>query len=90
MRINIRVQPGASRTKVGGQVGSPPRLVVKVGQQPVDGKATEAALKAIAKAFGLKNTQVQLVSGHTSRDKVVELTGQESALRTCLTELLMQ
>jgi uncharacterized protein YggU (UPF0235/DUF167 family) len=90
MRINIRVRPGVGRTQVSGSAGDPPRLVVQVGAQPVDGKATEAALKALAKAFGLKPSCVSLVSGHTTRDKVVELSGDELLLNTRLGELLNQ
>lgn len=90
LRIAIRVQPGASRTKVGGQAGNPPRLLVKVSEQPVDGKATQAAMKAVAKAFGLKTAQVSFVSGHTSKDKVLELSGTQSELKTRLNELLEQ
>lgn len=70
-RVAIRVRPGASRTKVGGAYGD--RLVVAVGARAVDGAATEAALKAVAEAFGLRPRQVTLVTGVTSRDKVVEL-----------------
>jgi uncharacterized protein (TIGR00251 family) len=88
MRIDIRVRPGVGRTKVGGSAGDPPRLIVQVAEPAVDGKATDAALKAVAKAFGLKAAQVELVSGHTSRDKVLQLSGQESLLNTRLAELL--
>ncbi len=70
-RVAIRVKPGASRTRVGGAYGE--RLVVAVGARAVDGAATEAALAAVAEAFGLRRRQVWLVSGATSRDKVVGL-----------------
>jgi uncharacterized protein YggU (UPF0235/DUF167 family) len=88
MRLNIRVRPGVGRTKVAGMAGDPPRLVVQVGEQPVDGKATEAALKAVAKAFRLKPSAVQLISGHTSRDKVIELIGDDSLIKQRYEELL--
>ncbi|MCR6704118.1 MAG: DUF167 domain-containing protein [Cellulomonas sp.] len=39
----------------------------------VDGAATEAALAAVADAFGVRRRHVDLVTGATSRDKVVEL-----------------
>ncbi|MCV2395451.1 DUF167 domain-containing protein [Actinotalea sp. M2MS4P-6] len=70
-RVAIRVKPGASRTQVGGAYGD--RLVVAVSARAVDGAATEAALAAVAKAFGLRRRQVTLVTGATSRDKVVSL-----------------
>lgn len=71
MRVAIRVRPGASRTRVGGGHGD--RLVVAVTARAVDGAATEAALAAVAEAFGLRRRQVSLVTGRTSRDKTVEL-----------------
>jgi uncharacterized protein YggU (UPF0235/DUF167 family) len=71
MRISIRVRPGASRTHVGGTYDG--ALVVAVAQRAVDGKATEAALAAVAKAFGVRKRDVTLVSGATSRNKVVDI-----------------
>jgi uncharacterized protein YggU (UPF0235/DUF167 family) len=39
----------------------------------VDGKATGAALKALAEALGVPGRAIRLVSGATSRDKIVEI-----------------
>lgn len=83
MRISVRVRPGASRTLVGGEHDG--ALVVRVGERAVDGKATEAALKALASALGVRRAAVDLVSGATSRTKVVDvpddLTGRVDELR---------
>jgi len=73
MRVLVRVSPGASRTVVGGAFGD--ALVVRVSAKAVDGKATTAAIGAIAVAFGVRPADVALVSGATSRTKVVEVTG---------------
>lgn len=70
-RVAIRVRPGASRTKVGGAYGD--RLVVAVGARAVDGAATAAALDALAQAYGVRRRSVRLLTGATSRDKVVEI-----------------
>lgn len=70
-RVAIRVRPGASRTKVGGSYGD--RLVVAVSARAIDGAATEAALDAVAKAYGVRRRSVRLLTGATSRDKVVEI-----------------
>lgn len=70
-RIEVRVRPGASRTAVGGAYGE--RLVVAVGARAVDGAATRAVLEAVADAFGVRPRHVSLVSGATSRDKVLEV-----------------
>ena len=73
MRITIRVRPGSARPGVGGeQAGA---LVVRVGAQAVDGRATRAALAAVADAFGVRRDAVTLVTGKTSRTKVVEVAG---------------
>lgn len=71
MRVAVRVKPGASRTRVGGLHGD--RLVVAVAARAVEGAATEAALAAVADALGLRRRHVTLVTGATSRDKVVEV-----------------
>jgi uncharacterized protein YggU (UPF0235/DUF167 family) len=42
-------------------------LVVRVSARAVDGQATEAALAAVATAFGIRRRAVTLVAGATSR-----------------------
>lgn len=71
------MKPGASRTRVGGRYGDN-ALVVSVHAPAVDGRATEAALKALAEAFGVPLRELTLVSGVTSRSKLVEITGDHS------------
>jgi uncharacterized protein len=39
----------------------------------VDGKATEAALAVVADAFGVRRGAVTLVSGASSRTKIVDI-----------------
>jgi uncharacterized protein YggU (UPF0235/DUF167 family) len=96
MRVSVRVKPGASQTRVGGQYGDGSDgqdgvLIVRVGARAVDGAATEAVLKAVAKAFDLRRADVGLVSasmGRTSRTKLLELRGEEHGLSTRLAQLL--
>jgi uncharacterized protein len=71
VRVAIRVRPGAGRTAVGGLHDG--ALVVRVSERAVDGRATAAALAALASALGLRPRQVTLVSGATSRTKLVEI-----------------
>jgi hypothetical protein len=96
MKVSVRVKPGASRTKVGGQYGEATAghggvLIVFVAQRAVDGAATEGVLKAVAKAFGLRRADVQLASaamGRTSRTKLLKLRGDDQVLAARLAELL--
>ncbi len=85
MRLAIRVGPGAARTRVGGTHGD--ALVVKVAARAVEGKATEAALAAVAEALGIRRRDVRLVSGATSREKVIEVDGDVTLLTRKLDEL---
>ena len=73
MRVVIRVKPGSGRTVVGGRYDD--ALVVRVSERAVDGKATDAALRALADALGVRRADVRLVTGATSRTKIVEIDG---------------
>ncbi len=72
--ITIRVHPGASRTRVGGARGEPGHddaVGVWVTQRAVEGRATEAALRALAEALGVRRRSLRLVGGARARTKVV-------------------
>jgi uncharacterized protein len=73
----VRVRPGASRTEVGGSHDG--ALVIKVAARAVDGQATKAALQALAKALGVRRRDVVLVTGATSRTKVVDVPDEARA-----------
>ena len=77
MRLTVRVKAGASRPRLhrDGNV-----LVVAVTARPVDGRATRAALEAVAGALGVRPRAVTLLTGATSRIKLVEVDGDEEAL----------
>jgi len=77
VRITVRVRPGSARAGVGGQHDG--ALVVRVHQRAVDGQATDAALSALAAAFGVRRQAVTLVSGATSRTKIVDIEGADPA-----------
>jgi uncharacterized protein len=55
-------------------------LEIWVSQRAVDGKATEAALIALAEALGVRRRSLRLVTGERSRVKVVELSGPPADL----------
>ena len=89
--VAVRVKPGASRTRVGGSHSGPygPALVVAVSAPAVDGRATEAARRAVAEALGVRPAAVALRSGAASRDKLfavadppADLDQRVSRLRT--------
>jgi uncharacterized protein len=76
VRVTLRVHPGASRAKVAvlqPEAGQDAQLGVWVHQRAVDGRATEAAIQAVADALGLRRSSVRLVRGARSRVKVIEI-----------------
>lgn len=85
--LEIRVRPNASRNKVGGTVGDPPRLVVAVQAPAVDGKANQAVIKEVAQAFNLRARQITIVFGELGRDKRLLLEGDHDLFAVRLDEL---
>jgi uncharacterized protein (TIGR00251 family) len=75
-RLRLRVSPGA-RTKSIDRHGAGWR--VRVAAVPERGKANEAVIEFLAQRLDLPRESIELVSGHSSRDKVVEVTGIEGA-----------
>ncbi|MGL4555166.1 MAG: DUF167 domain-containing protein [Gemmataceae bacterium] len=65
--IAVRAQPNAKRSAVVGAVNG--ALKVAVTAPPEDGRANAALAEVLREALGLKRSQVELVSGPTSRDK---------------------
>jgi uncharacterized protein YggU (UPF0235/DUF167 family) len=74
-RLAVRVRPGSSRTRVGGRYGDAPDapLLVAVSARAVEGAATDAVLRAVADALGVRPRQVTLLRGATTRDKLLQI-----------------
>ena len=70
-RVPIRVSPRDRRPGVGGAYDG--RLIVRVREPAVDGRATAAALAALAAALGVPGGDVTLVHGQGHRDKLIEI-----------------
>ena len=72
-RFGVQVQPRASRSEVAGLHGQ--SLKVRLQAPPVDGAANEALVAFLAESLGVRSRDVRLVSGASSRAKVVEVLG---------------
>ena len=89
MRLEIHVRPGSSTAAVGGSHDG--ALVVRVREPADDGRATRAALAAVATALGVSRRAVSLARGPTSRRKLIDVeAGDEASLRTRIDHLLAQ
>ncbi len=73
--LRVHVQPGAGRSAVVGRHGD--SLKLRVAAPPVDGRANAAAAALVADALGVKERDVDLVSGERSRLKRFRVVGIE-------------
>jgi uncharacterized protein (TIGR00251 family) len=72
-RLTLRVSPGARRSQVVGRHGD--AWKVRVAAAPEAGRANVALRGVLAEALALPRQAVTVVSGHGSRDKLVEIEG---------------
>jgi uncharacterized protein (TIGR00251 family) len=70
--MHVRVTPKASRSAVVVQDGA---VRVYVTCVPENGKATKEVVKLLAKTLGVSKSQITLLRGAISRDKVFQITG---------------
>jgi uncharacterized protein (TIGR00251 family) len=77
VRINVYVQPRASKTTLAGAHDG--CIKVRLAAPPVDGAANVALIEFIAERLGIAKSRVRLVSGATSRRKVLEIEGVDAA-----------
>ncbi|MFM7187049.1 MAG: DUF167 domain-containing protein [Armatimonadota bacterium] len=87
--LTLRVTPRADRTEV---VGRRPDgvIAVRVTDAPADGKANAAVVKALADALGTRPSGITLVSGHTGRDKRVQVDSMTETELTAAVAKLKQ
>ena len=88
LMIEIRVRPKASKNKVGGFAGQPPRLVVAVQAPAVDGKANAAVIKELAAALELRVRDFTIVHGELGRDKRLLISGDVAELSKKYSDLM--
>jgi len=76
-RLRLRVSPGARSNTIVGRHGEGWR--VRVTAAPEGGKANVAVLGLLAERLDLPGKSLTLVSGQSSRNKIVELHGIDAA-----------
>ena len=72
-RLTVRVQPRAKRTALAGRYGEGWKLALAA--PPVDGKANEECVRFFAELAKTPRSRVRIVTGLTSRQKLVEIEG---------------
>jgi uncharacterized protein len=75
--LAVRVHPGARRNVVTGTHAD--ALKIALSTPPVDGRANEALIAFLADALRLPKSSIALVTGATSRSKLLRITGRTAA-----------
>ena len=72
-RLTVKVHPRAKRSAIAGRLGDAWKL--SLAAPPVDGKANDECVRFFAELAGVPRSRVRIVTGLTSRLKVVEIEG---------------
>jgi hypothetical protein len=72
-RFTVKVHPRARRSAVTGRLGDAWKLDLTA--PPAEGKANQECVRFLAELMGVSRARVRVVTGLTSRTKVVEIEG---------------
>ncbi len=74
--IKIKVEPRSSKSGIVGPYGD--AIKVKLTSPPVEGKANRELVEVLAKNLGIAKKNVEIISGKSSKNKIVKLYGIKS------------
>ena len=72
--LSVRIQPRASKNEITRIEGG--KFKIRLTAPPVDGAANEALVKFLADQLNVSRSQVEIVSGHTGREKIIKIIGK--------------
>ena len=73
----VKVQPRARKNTITGAVGEAVKIALTA--PPVDGRANDACVEFLAELLNVPRGSVTIVSGHSSRNKVIRVAGRTAA-----------
>lgn len=68
--ISFKISPNASKNEI---IKTDEGIKIKITAQPVDGKANKALVEFLSKQFKIPKTSIEIVKGHTSKEKTLLL-----------------
>ncbi|MEL7567789.1 MAG: DUF167 domain-containing protein [Dehalobacterium sp.] len=71
--FKVKVQPRASKNGLSGIIGDAVKL--RITAPPVDGEANKGVIQYFARLFGVSQKEVVIISGLSSKTKIVEISG---------------
>ncbi|MDQ3088173.1 MAG: DUF167 domain-containing protein [Acidobacteriota bacterium] len=76
LTFNVRVVPRASKSEIVGEHDG--ALKIRLASPPVNGAANAELIKILAKKFDVAKSEVEIISGQTSKQKQVRINGLDS------------
>lgn len=73
IQLSLTVQPNASKSEIVGEHNG--SLKIRIKAAPVDGKANEAVESFVSELFEVRQRQVKVQRGTSSRKKTIEVIG---------------
>ena len=73
----VRIVPRASFSKIVGEYNG--ALRIRIAAPPVEGAANRELIRVLAKNFKLPQNAVDIVSGLSSKSKIVRIQGADAA-----------
>jgi uncharacterized protein len=73
VRLNVYIQPRASKTELAGMHDGV--VKIRIAAPPVENAANRALIDFVAQHLGIAKRSVRVLSGDTSRRKILELDG---------------
>jgi uncharacterized protein (TIGR00251 family) len=70
MKIQVKVKPNCRTEDVSREGDS---FIVRVKEPPSEGRANQAVIRLLAEHFGILKSQVRIISGFRSRNKVIKV-----------------
>lgn len=75
--VSVRVHPGAKKDAVTGvHAGA---IKIALNAPPIDGRANDALIAFLAERLRLPRSRISLVSGGSSRSKLLRIEGKSAA-----------
>ena len=71
MKIFVQAKPRAKEARVERVDGE--HFTVWVTEPPIQGRANQAIIRAIAEYLGVPPSSVKIIQGFTSREKILEI-----------------
>jgi uncharacterized protein (TIGR00251 family) len=73
VRFEVHAKPRAKKSKVIGERGD--AVEIALAAPPVDGAANEELVRFVARVLAVRQRDIELVRGESSREKLLAVTG---------------